>query len=218
VKFHEEFDIKQPPAQVWAFFERVDEVAGCLPGVESVQVHDEDNLEVKVTQSVGPMSATFSAKVKIIDREPGRRIAFTAVGKTVRGASGNIRATNEVVLAELDGVGTRVTVDSDVALAGVLGSVGQKVIAKQANKVVAQLAGNLQQALSGEAHAPAVAPKPAWALASVTAAPAVVTASQSLPDGALGKVGQSLRRPPSRWEFLVAAAGVAVVALVRRRR
>jgi carbon monoxide dehydrogenase subunit G len=155
VKFHEEFDIKQPPEEVWDFFEKVDEVARCLPGVESVTVHDADNLEVKITQSVGPMSATFTAKVKIIERDAGRRIAFTAIGKTVRGASGNIRATNTVSLEPLDGVGTRVRVDADVALAGVLGSVGQKVIARQATKVAGQFATNLQQVVTGEPQAAA---------------------------------------------------------------
>jgi hypothetical protein len=235
VKFHEEFDIKRPPEEVWDFFEKVDEVARCLPGVESVTVHDADNLEVKVTQSVGPMSATFTAKVKIIERDAGRRIAFTAIGKTVRGASGNIRATNTVSLEPLDGVGTRVRVEANVALAGVLGSVGQKVIAKQATKVAGQFAANLQQAVTGEPQgaAPVAATSngAAPAAGSRSGASHAGTASRAAttgpvssdafssdePTGALAKAMASLSRPPSRLELLLAALAVALLGYRKGR-
>jgi carbon monoxide dehydrogenase subunit G len=223
VRFYEQFDIKQPPAEVWEFFERVDEVARCLPGVESVEVHDADNLDVKVTQSVGPMTATFQAKVKITDRDPGRRIAFTAVGKTVRGASGNIRATNAVVLEQLDGVGTRVRVDADVALAGVLGSVGQKIIAKQASRVAGQFAGNLEHVLSREqvparGDAPRAASAPSTpAATSRTYSTVPEVAEHTTPNGIVLRLPESLTRPPQRWEFLLAVL-LVLFAIGRRRR
>jgi carbon monoxide dehydrogenase subunit G len=223
VRFYEQFDIKQPPAEVWEFFERVDEVARCLPGVESVEVHDADNLDVKVTQSLGPMAATFQAKVKITDRDPGRRIAFTAVGKTIRGASGNIRATNAVVLEQLDGVGTRVRVDADVALAGVLGSVGQKIITKQASKVAGQFAENLEQVLSRERVS---TPDNAMRTAFASNAPAATSraystvpevAEHATPNGIVLRLPESLTRPPQRWEFLLAAL-LVLFAIGRRGR
>lgn len=152
MKLREEFEVAQQVAEVWAFLDRPEAVAGCMPGVEQLSVLTPDDIDVRISQSIGPMNATFAASVKITDREHERRMAFTAVGKSVRGAAGNVRA--EVVVGLRPGVtGTVVDVEGDVALAGALGSVGQKVVAKQAGKVTAQFARNLEAALGGDAVA-----------------------------------------------------------------
>jgi hypothetical protein len=148
VKLHEEFEVAQQVADVWAFLDRPESVASCVPGVEQLSVLTPDDIDVRLSQSIGPMNATFAASVRITDREPERRMAFTAVGKSVRGAAGNVRA--EVVVGlRSSATGTVVDVEGDVALAGALGSVGQKVVAKQAGKVTAQFARNLESALGG---------------------------------------------------------------------
>jgi carbon monoxide dehydrogenase subunit G len=149
VKLHEEFEVAQQVAQVWAFLDRPEAVAGCVPGVEQLSVLTPDDIDVRISQSIGPMNATFAANVRITDRDLERRIAFTAVGKSVRGAAGNVRAEMVVALRP-SATGTVVGVEGDVALAGALGSVGQKVVAKQAGKVTAQFARNLEAALGGD--------------------------------------------------------------------
>jgi carbon monoxide dehydrogenase subunit G len=149
MKLHEEFSVTEERSAVWTFFEQSKAVAACLPGVESVTVSDVDNVRVVATQNIGPMSATFDVHVKVIERVPNEMIRFEAVGRSIRGAIGNLRTSNCVRL-ESDGTGTRVIVDGDVVLAGALGSVGQKVVAKQANKATAQFAVNLRSALLGE--------------------------------------------------------------------
>jgi carbon monoxide dehydrogenase subunit G len=150
VKLREEFEVAEPVASVWMFFEQPEAVAGCVPGVEQLTVVTPDDIDVRLTQSVGPMTATFAASVKIVERVPEKLIAFTATGKSVRGAMGNVRAT---VTVQLEPVGGRtlVLVEGDVALAGALGSVGQKVVAKQVGKVTAQFSRNLEAALGGGA-------------------------------------------------------------------
>ena len=155
MKMREEFVVAEPPATLWEFFEQVDRVARCVPGVEEVTVVDADNSRVRVTQAVGPMSATFDLKMRITDRDPGRSMEFTAIGRSVRGAAGNVRSTNTVPLEEAEGGGTRVTLDGDVALGGMLGSVGQKVVAKQAGKVTRSFAEALERELSGNGAAEA---------------------------------------------------------------
>ena len=155
MKMREEFVVQEPPATLWEFFEQVDRVARCVPGVEEVTVVDADNSRVRVTQAVGPMSATFDLKMRITDRDPGRSMEFTAIGRSVRGAAGNVRSTNTVALEEAEGGGTRVTLDGDVALGGMLGSVGQKVVAKQAGKVTRSFAEALERELSGNGAAEA---------------------------------------------------------------
>ena len=57
---------------------------------------------------------------------------------------------NSVRLREVNFGSTMVDVEADLILAGALGSVGQKAVARQAGKVTEEFAGNLQRALAGE--------------------------------------------------------------------
>jgi carbon monoxide dehydrogenase subunit G len=183
VKLREEFEVAEPVASVWTFFEQPEAVAQCVPGVEQLTVVTPDDIDVRLTQSVGPMTATFAATVKIVERVPEKLIAFTATGKSVRGAMGNVRAT---VTVQLEPVGDRtvVLVEGEVALAGALGSVGQKVVAKQAGKVTAQFSRNLEAALGGGTAAPtdpARAATPADTARAATPAAARPAAARTLP-------------------------------------
>jgi len=166
VKVTESFVIEEEPEKLWEFFEQVDEVARCVPGVDEVEQIDEDNSKVRVTQAVGPMTATFDLKMRITEREPQELMQFTAIGRAVRGASGNVRSTNTVRLEPLEDGKTRVDLEADLAMGGMLGSVGQKVIAKQASKVTRSFADALQQRLGAP---PEVVPPPEPTVARSTA-------------------------------------------------
>jgi carbon monoxide dehydrogenase subunit G len=149
MKVEESFVIAEPRERLWEFFEQVDQVAQCVPGVESVEVVDDSNSKVRVTQAVGPMTATFDLKMRITERTPNESMQFTAVGRAVKGAAGNVRTTNTVRLTEVED-GTRVSLESELAMGGVLGSVGQKVVAKQAGQVTKEFSDALQRAIKGE--------------------------------------------------------------------
>ena len=158
MKFRQEFHIAEPPATVWRFIDQPLRVADCIPGVESAEALEDDRLLVRATQKLGPMSTTFEAKIRIPERIEEERIAFSSTGKAVRGAIGNFRSDNIVTLKANSG-GTDIAVEGEAALAGVLGTVGNSIVTKQAAKVTAEFARNLERALSGDA-APEVAPRP----------------------------------------------------------
>lgn len=208
MKFTQEFEVDQPKERVWAFFDQPTAVAECVPGVESISEVEPDVFTVLVTQSVGPFSATFEARLQITEKVPGERIAFKATGKAVRGAIGNFRAASVVSLTSA-GTGTKVTVDSEAALAGVLGSVGEKVIAKQAEKVTGQFAATLERRLKGDEPQVASSPRPAAPkapVAAVSAAPALWTASPT-PLPAAGAAASAA------WMKVAACAAIANLAV-----
>jgi hypothetical protein len=224
MKLHEEFSVADSIEQVWSFFEQPEAVAGCMPGVESVTVLDDDNVSVRATQSIGPMSATFEAKVTVLERVPNELIRFRATGRSVRGAGGNLRTENAVRL-RTSPEGTVVVVDGEVVLAGALGSVGQKIVAKQAGKVTAEFAANLQRALRGEAPAtripaPPVAGGAGGADGRATAGSAVIQPGAVRPD----RADSSATAPrPDRWARVAALLSAVslvldVIILVRQRR
>jgi carbon monoxide dehydrogenase subunit G len=155
MKFRQEFRVAEKIGKLWLFFEQPLQVANCIPGVENAKLLDDDCLSVRTTQKLGPMSATFEAKVRITERVHEERIEFTSTGKAVRGALGHFRTENSVSLTPV-GEETEVVVEGEAALAGVLGTIGNTIITKQAAKVTAEFARNLERALSGAgATAPA---------------------------------------------------------------
>lgn len=204
MKVQEQFVVPRPATTVWEFFEQVDRVARCVPGVENVTVVDDENSRVRVTQAVGPMTATFDMKMRITAREPGRSMEFTGIGRSIRGAAGNVRSTNRVQLEEVENGSTRVLLESDVALGGMLGSVGQKVVAKQATLVTESFARTLEQALSaggGEAQAQAASPSE-----DESSAPAYAPAAQA-----------PASRRPSPAQIAIAGVVLAAILLILRR-
>ncbi|MGC9961104.1 MAG: SRPBCC domain-containing protein [Acidimicrobiales bacterium] len=216
MKLHEEFVVPHGVEDVWRFFEQPEAVAACMPGVESVSVLDDDNVHVCATQSIGPMSATFEAKVAVLERVPLELIRFRVTGRSVRGAIGNLRTENTLALTASDG-GTRIVLDGEMALAGALGSVGQKVVAKQAAKATAEFATNLGRALNGES--------PALPGARGSAA----TARPEASDGEGVRTFGAVRVPSSgdlgsdRWSKVAAALSavsvlLSLAALLRYRR
>lgn len=211
MKFIQEFEVDQPKERVWAFFDQPSAVAECVPGVESITEIEPDVFTVLVTQSVGPFSATFEARLQITEKLVGERIAFKATGKAVRGAIGNFRAESAVSLLS-SGRGTKVKVDSEAALAGVLGSVGQKVIAKQAEKVTAEFAAKLERRLKGEDPDAAAAPARVAASTPARAAAAPAASAQwAVPATPPGHSGDATSA--SVWMKVAAFAALANLAV-----
>lgn len=149
MKVSESFVVAEPREAVWEVVGVVERVARCLPGVEQVTMLEDGSSNLRITQSLGPMNATFDAKMRVTGVEPGQSISFSATGRSVRGAAGNVRVTN-VVRLEDDGVGaTRVVLEADVALGGMLGVVGGKVVARQAAQAAKQFAEALEREVRG---------------------------------------------------------------------
>jgi uncharacterized protein len=221
MKVQQSFVIDQPRARVWEFFEDVPGVARCVPGVEAVEVVDAEHSNVRMTQAVGPMSATFQLKMRITERVPSDRMQFTAIGRAVKGAAGTVRTVNTVQLAP-EGEGTKVSLESDLAMGGVLGSVGQKVIAKQAAGITEQFAVALERALTGEApaEAPAAAatsPGGGAGAAPATSAPAAsaTSAASAAPAASDGRGSWWSDPRVTGLAGLSTGLGVAVVVALR---
>lgn len=186
MKFEESFTVAEPPERVWEFFEDLDRVAWCVPGVESVTHDDGERLRVALTQRVGAVKATFDMKMQVSERDPLHLLELTATGRSVRGAAGQLRARNRVEFEPEDG-GTRVRLIADVTVAGTIATVGQKVMASRAREAAREFAGTLdtrmrswargEEVPSAEAPpapAPAAAPTPAWRRPAVLAGAAAV--------------------------------------------
>lgn len=220
MKLREQFEVANPVGSVWSFLAQPAQVAECVPGVEEVTAAGQDDLQARLTQSVGPMTATFVGDVRIVERVPEQRLAFSATGKSVRGAAGNVRANVEVSLEQRE-QRTLVTVEAELALAGALGSVGQKVVAKQAGKVTTAFSRNLEQALGGTP--PMATPAPASEATGGKATATPPTAASTAPTGSGGAPAPAAQSATAakRWAqatTVLAAASLTINALALVRQ
>ena len=147
MQIQETFTVDASPATVWKFFEDVARVARCVPGVESIDVLGPDRYKVLATQKVGFISATFEMATQIESRDPLRSLSLASVGKSVRGAVGNLRSKDRVDFEPTPEGGTRVTLTSEVAVGGMLGALGHKVIASKSREITEKFARALQAEL-----------------------------------------------------------------------
>jgi hypothetical protein len=149
MQIQETFTVNAPPAAVWKFFEDIGRVARCVPGVQSVDVLGPDRYKVLATQKVGFISATFEMATQIESRDPMRSLALASVGKSVRGAVGNLRSKDRVDFEPMPEGGTRVTVTSELVVGGMLGALGHKAIASKSKEITEKFAQALQAELRG---------------------------------------------------------------------
>ena len=80
MRLHEEFQLGEPVTTVWRFFEQPRLVAGCLPGVEAIEIIDDDNVTVRVTQKADLRMTTCGPRAGMLGsrHEPWRPSAMTA--------------------------------------------------------------------------------------------------------------------------------------------
>ena len=149
MQIEEAFVVDAPVEDVWRFFEDVARVARCVPGVQSVDALGPDRYRVVATQKVGFISATFEMTTQIDGKEPPRSLRLSSVGKSVRGAVGNLRSRDRVDLEPHPEGGTRVTLTSELAVGGMLGALGHKAIASKSRELTEKFAQALRAALQG---------------------------------------------------------------------
>ena len=136
MKLEGRVEIHAPRPAVWAFVTDPDQVAGCVPGVQSVENLGGGRFKAHVRVNLG----FFSAKV-VVDVE------FTEVHEpddaTVRArgqvAGSGVDATAKAVLADGAEGSTEVDWTADVAISGMIASLGPGAIEGTATRAIGQV-------------------------------------------------------------------------------
>lgn len=144
MQIKESFTVGAPPETVSRFFDDIERVARCVPGVQSVEVLKADRYKVVATQKVGFISATFEMTTQIDARETGKFLSLSSVGKSVKGAVGSLRSHDRVEFEGTPEGGTSITLTSELMVGGMLGALGHKAIASKSKELTEKFAQALQ--------------------------------------------------------------------------
>lgn len=127
--------LKATPQQVWDAFHDPEVLARCLPGCEALTEVGPDEYAMTVTAGVAAIKGTYEGKVALLDPHHPERFTMKAQGA---GGPGTVDADVVVHLAPSAAGGTDLSYDADAAVGGVIGGVGQRMLAGVTRKMAGQ--------------------------------------------------------------------------------
>jgi len=145
--FSQECVIPVERERLWAFLIDVPRVARCVPGVESVEAVDERSYKGRLGVRIGPIRLSLEGTVAVEEEDPATWRARLRADANDRRLGGGIRARLSLSLLPADH-GTRLSIETDLAVLGKIGEFGQPVIRKKADALLEEFARNLQVALA----------------------------------------------------------------------
>lgn len=195
------------PEQVWDAFHDPAVLARCLPGCESLTQVGEDEYAMTVTAGVAAIKGTYDGRVALRDPQPPGQFTMKATGA---GGPGTVDADVVVRLTPAASGGTDLAYDADAAVGGVIGGVGQRMLAGVTRKMAGQFFAAVDADIAGVRPEPIESP----VLTRASGAPAgspVYAGIAATPAADLGRA-RSGRSGDRDWAYGVLAGGAAALA------
>jgi len=159
VELQHSFSVPVEVDRAWAVLVDIEQVAPCMPGA-ALDTVDGDEFTGSVKVRLGPIGITYKGKARFVEKDQvAHRAVIDAQGKDARG-NGTASATVTATLHPQDD-GTRVEVNTDLAITGKPAQFGRGVMVDVGNKLIGQfadcLAGKLAKPAGPAADGPAAA-------------------------------------------------------------
>jgi uncharacterized protein len=167
--------VAAPVPDVWRALQDPAVLARTIPGCERLDEVAPDTYAMTIRAGVASIKGTYAGQVALSDPEPPHAFTLRARGQ---GAPGTVDATVRVRLSESDG-GTQVDYDADATVGGMIGGVGQRMLASVGRRTAGEFFSAVEHALVAPAAAPSPATVPVSAAAGVAPAPAYAVRSGS---------------------------------------
>ena len=145
--FTQECVIPVDRERLWDFLMDVPKVGRCVPGVESIEAVNGSAYRGGLRVHVGPIRLLLEGAITVEEADRSVWRARMRAEANDRRLGGGIRARLSLTLSPAD-VGTRVTIDTDLAVLGKIGEFGQPIIKKKADVLLEEFARNLRTTLA----------------------------------------------------------------------
>jgi carbon-monoxide dehydrogenase small subunit len=178
LEIKQSFTVARPLNDVWALFQDVPVVAGCMPGAELLADKGNGLYQGRVSIKLGPFGASFEGEAQVTPDPATHSGHVEGKGTDKRGGSRS-KLVMDYRLAEAPG-GTKVDVDADIQLVGPIAQFGRTgIVTETANVLIRQFVQNVEAKL---AAMPASSPAASVATAATSeggASSATASASAS---------------------------------------
>ena len=130
--------------RIWNLLMDPEALARITPGVDRLEVVDEDMYRAVADIKIGPVKGSFAGDVEVAEKNEPSSFTLKVDQKS---KIGNAKADIAIFL-EGEGETTHVSFDGKVRLSGLLARTGQRVISGVANKLANQFFEGLEQELA----------------------------------------------------------------------
>jgi carbon monoxide dehydrogenase subunit G len=134
---------------VWEFLMSMENVAGCLPGVEDVKQVDETTYDGIMRFKVGPITLALQGTIYVEARDRGQWHGAMRAEAKDRKLGGGVRARMGMDLVEKGAAETELQVTLEAHVLGKIGEFGQPVMRKKADAMLQEFARQVNQRMSG---------------------------------------------------------------------
>jgi carbon monoxide dehydrogenase subunit G len=146
-----------PVDQVYAALHDPTVLVRTIPGCERLEQVDADTYRARVTAGVASINGSFSGEVRLTDQQPPESFVLRASGA---GTPGTITADVTVTLSD-DGSGaTLLAYDAEAVVGGMVGGVGQRILAGVAKKTAGEFFAAVDAVLTGSGTGAGAQPPP----------------------------------------------------------
>ena len=121
----------------------------CIPGCESFEKLADDHFQATVKTAIGPVRATFSSELRIVNPVPPESYRLEGEGKA--GAVGFGRGAADVTLRE-EGGETILSYSADFQVGGRLAQIGSRLVVGATRKIADQFFGRLTGVIDDHAE------------------------------------------------------------------
>lgn len=146
-----EYVIAAPIEAVWAGLNDPAVLKACIPGCEELTKVSDTEMTAKVTQKIGPVSASFSGSVTLSDIQPP--FSYRIRGQGSGGVAGFAKGGALVTLEKVEG-GTRLTYNAEAAIGGKIAQLGSRMIKGVAASVANQFFGRFSDIVANGGSRP----------------------------------------------------------------
>ena len=145
--FTQECVIPVERERLWEFLMDVPKVGRCVPGVETIEALDGNAYRGGLKVHVGPIRLSLEGAITVEEADRTAWRARMRAEANDRRLGGGIRARMSLALSPAD-AGTRVQIDTDLAVLGKIGEFGQPVIRKKADALLEEFVRNVRSTLA----------------------------------------------------------------------
>jgi carbon monoxide dehydrogenase subunit G len=145
--FTQECVIPVARERLWDFLMDVPTVGRCVPGVESIEAVDGSAYKGGLKVQVGPIRLALQGTITVEEQDRDAWRARMRAEASDRRMGGGIRARMSLTLVPAD-EGTRLRIETDLAILGKIGEFGQPIIKKKADTLLEEFVRNIGLALA----------------------------------------------------------------------
>ena len=127
----------------WELVLDLPRVAPCVPGLSGLEPEGDGRYAGTLQAQAGPMRVNLAGSVRVVSRDAEQGRAEFLLEAADRRIGGSVKTTLTLQLTPTPEGQTELTIASDTAFMGVLGTLGQPIIRRKAAATVEEFAKNL---------------------------------------------------------------------------